>query len=547
MSERVATALLAGLLVVSAVASIPGTVGGQQVPQTGQESGQVIGSPDLSFATSTGELAPGATTEMSIAVTNRGEIRQAGPERHQQRVTTARGVTLTVDDDDAPIDVAAGTISVGNVPDGTVPTDPVEVSVANDAEPGTYEVPIEYEYQYTRVASYGPGGTEYRDRTRSTTGELEVQVRDQPRFAVVDVDSAAQVGGSGDVALTLQNTGDETATDASVTLASQSASLSFDAGAESATADVGEWGAGENRTVTVSATTARGSPGRSYATELTVEYTDPSGIDRTTSPRKLGIPVADEQTFAFEDVDAQLRVGEEGTVSGTITNTGPQTANNVVVQYADNASTLVPVDESAAVGALEPGESATFSLPIEVVSEARAGSKSVSFAARYRNANGDRGQYANLDVVADVAPERDQFTAALQNRTIDAGDSRAVTVEIANNMNQTASDVEARLFAEDPLDAGDDNEGFIESIDAGETVTLAYQLEASSSATPGRTYPVSMDFRYDDERGNSHLSNQVRIPVDVTESEGGGLPLGVFAAVGLALVGVGAAVRYRRG
>lgn len=540
MTRRVGAAVVSLLLVVSVLAAIPGLAGAQQ------QSGKVIGRPDLSFSASTGELAPGTNTELSISVTNRGQINSAGPSNYESRVTTARGVTLTVDDSDVPIDVQSGTIAAGNIPTGSVPTEAMPLRVSGNAEPGTYEVPVEYEYDYTYVADYDGSSVEYQDRTRTGTAEMEIVVRDQAQFEIVETDSETQVGDTGDVSVTLQNTGGGTATDATVTAASRSGSLSFDGGGEESAASIdGTWEPGENRTTTYTAAIAPDAPERTYAAGLTVSFTDAKGIDRTSAVRTLQIPTAGEQTFAFENVSTSLHVGEEGTVSGTVVNTGPQTAGSVVVQYADNSSSFVPIEQTTAVGALEPDESASFSLPVEVISEARSGTKSISFAVRYRNADDDRRRYGTIDVTADVGQERNQFEVAMTNRTISAGGSRTVTVEATNNLDETVTDVQARLFADDPLSTGDNNEGYVQSIEPGETVTLTYELSASSGATAGKTYPASMDFRYDDERGNSHLSNTVRVPIDVTSEESGGLPIGTIALVGLVLVGVGAVVRYR--
>jgi len=542
MSRRRGVLLLAGLLVLSTIAAIPGVVSAQTA-----DSGQVIGRPDLSFATSTGELAPGVSTEASIAVTNRGRLDRAGPERHENRVTTARGLTLKVQDDDVPFKVSAGTVSVGNVPVGTAPTDPIPLQVSEDAEPGTYRVPVEYEYQYTRIASYGPSGAEYRDMTRSDTGELVIEVRDGPVFDVTETTSNAQVGDTGDVSVTMTNVGTESATDASVSVASGSPALTFDSGESQATASVDSWAPGETRTLTYSVSVASGAPGRTYSTNLGVAYTNEKGIQQPAAPRSLNIPVADEQNFAVSNVSADLRVGEEGTITGRVTNTGAQTAHSAVVRFADDSPTLVPVEETTAVGTLDAGASADFSLPVEVVEEARAGSKAVALSVRYRNADGERRTYDEVDAIAAVAPERTQFDVSIGNGTVEAGGERTVTVEATNNMDETVTDVQARLLAKDPLDAGDNNEGFATSVGPDETVTFTYRLSAASSATVGQTYPVSMDFRYDDARGNSQLSNTVRIPIDVSESEGGGLPLGTIGLVVLALGGLAAVVRYRRG
>lgn len=538
MRARATTVGVALLVVLSMVAAVPGIA-------TAQQSGQVVGSPDLSFGSSIEGLSPGQTTELSIGVTNRGSIRNAGPERHENRVTTARGMTFEVDDSDVPIDVETGQVTVGNLPTGSIDVGPFPVSVSADAEPGTYEVPIEYEFQYTRIARYDGTNVEYQDNTRTETGTLEIEVSDRPNFQLVSKNSSAQVGDSGEVSVTLENTGSQVAGDASVTVSDDSGSLTFDAGSQSATAAVGQWAPGETRTVNYSVSVAAGASARTYTTDLTVSYTDVGGVDRTSPVLDLAIPVSGEQTFTLTDVTSELYVGEDGEISGTVTNTGPQVARSVVVQYADEASNVVPIEQSVAVGTLEPGASSSFSLPIEVVSEARAGAKSLSIAVQYRNQDGDRQRYEKLDVLADVASEREQFSVALQNRTIEAGGARTITVEVTNNMEQTASDVEARLFADDPLDPGDTDEGYVESIDPGETVTVTFGLSAGSSAAADKTYPISFDFRYDDERGNSHLTNTIRVPVDVTAG-GGGSPLSTIVLVGLALVGVGAFVWYRR-
>jgi len=100
------------------------------------------------------------------------------------------------------------------------------------------------------------------------------------------------------------------------------------------------------------------------------------------------------------------------------------------------------------------------------------------------------------------------------------------------------------MFANDPVSTGDTDTGYAQSIEPGETVTMTFDLTAAGSATPGSTYPISFDFRYDDADGNSKLSDTVRVAIDVVESGGGRLPLPLIAVA--VLVAVGGAVYYRR-
>jgi len=73
------------------------------------------------------------------------------------------------------------------------------------------------------------------------------------------------------------------------------------------------------------------------------------------------------------------------------------------------------------------------------------------------------------------------------------------------------------VFTDSPL-GSDDDEAFVSSLEPGESETLVFDLSADSGAT-AKSYSFSMDFRYDDERGDTKISETYRIPVQVTENE----------------------------
>ncbi|MGB9964101.1 COG1361 S-layer family protein [Halobacterium hubeiense] len=538
-TSRIPTIIVVAVVVASvAIAGVPGAV-------SAQESGEVIGQPDISFATSTGEVSAGTSDELSIAITNRGSIDKGGPSQYENRVTTARGMTMSLDDGNVPIDVQAGELSIGNVPTGSSQV-AVPIEIAEDAASGTYKIPVEYEYQFSRVVDYDAYGTDYSDFTRTRTGSITVVVADDARFEVVDISGTAQIGDDSDVSMTLRNTGAEIARGATVGITSRSNALTFDSGGPSATSYVGDWESGETRNVSYGVSLAPDATQRGYTLDLTVDYEDANGISQSSEPMTAGVEAIDEQAFAFSDVDTSLRVGEDGEITGTVTNQGPQPARSVVVRYADESTTMVPIEESVAVGSLDAGESASFRLPIEVTSSAEASPNLIDFAVDYRNADGDRRAYDKLDVRAAVAPERDQFTVELAERTIETGGSRTIAVDVTNNLNETVTDIEARLFADDPLDTGDADTGYVESMEPGETVTVSFELTAASSATPDKTYPISFDFRYDDQRGNSQLTDTMRVPINVVESSGGGLPMPLIIGAVVLIGGAAAVLWYRR-
>jgi len=301
--------VLATLVVASGVAPV--------VAQTGS-SGQVIGSPELDVIASSQEFEPGTQAQLDLTISNRGSIDRGGPAQYESRVTTARGVVVDVNSGSAPIEVNSGSVGVGNVPTGTASVPPVEITVSEDAEPGTYRVPVEVSYAYTRGVDYDVYGPEYNDFTAEKTYHVTIRVRDQARFAVVDQSSTAQVGDRGTLAVTLENTGTRTARDASVTAASRSDELRFGSDSAESTANVGAWEPGERRTVEYTVSTAEDATLRDYTLDLTVDYVDTNGIDRTSRTLNAGLRPAAEQSFSVTNVSTSLRVGEEGRIAGTV-------------------------------------------------------------------------------------------------------------------------------------------------------------------------------------------------------------------------------------
>ncbi|TKX74503.1 exo-alpha-sialidase [Halorubrum sp. GN11_10-6_MGM] len=447
-------------------------------------------------------------------------------------VTTARNVRADVEAS-GPLSVESGEQSIGSVTTSSFGELPVSLNVPEGVEQGTYTLNLDLTYSYISSGE---------SRTVTVSRDVDVRVRDDARFRVVSVESDAQVGDSGTLETTIENVGSETARNADISFGSESITVN---GGESGSVRVEEIAPGETATVAYDVEVDGDLPVQQYMLSGGVRFDDPDGISRTDGELSLGILPLGEQEFAITNIDSGLRVGEDGDLIGTVRNDGPVPARNVVVQYAGEDQSVLPTERSTAVGTLDPDERTNFSLPISISSEAEAGLRSLDMAVQYRNDEGEIRTDESLVVTAEVASERDRFGVEVQNRSISAGGTRTVDVAVTNNLNETTSDVEARLFANDPLDTGDTDTGYVQSLDPGETTTMTLELTTTGSATPGSTYPISLDFRYDDADGDSQLTDTYRIPIDVTESEDGGLPLPLII-VALLVAGTGALVIYRR-
>lgn len=286
--------------------------------------------------------------------------------------------------------------------------------------------------------------------------------------------------------------------------------------------------------------------------ELTMDYTyiskannlqgqRPTQTTRSESTTEtIRLQVTKDARFSVTEVDDSLRVGEEGKITGTIENIGRRDATDAGVSFAPNSETVVALENNIAVGDIPAGESTRFSIPVEVTSDAEAVPKRFDLPVSFRDHNGIRQSDDDPDFLVDVASQRDAFLIEPADSAIEAGATDTLDIELTNNLDEPVTDIEGKLFADDPLSSEND-ETYTETLDPGETATVTVDISAGGDATI-KTYPVSMDFRYTDSNGDSKLSDSYRTAISVTEptDDGGGLPIGPLLLVLLVVAGGGA-------
>lgn len=509
------------------------------VAQTEPTARQVRGSPVLDLFVSQRSVPSGSESTVTVDVVNTGEMTIGN--QLDSRVTTARGLTLEVDDGDVPIDVEDGKIPVGDVPTSASPVSvPLDVTVPDDVPDGTYEVEATARYRYTFEII--PEFNDHKDRRGIDEFDLTIVVDDGARFAVVETDTDAQVGGSGDVTVTMANVGDETARDAVVSGSTTAPGVRLGEGGGQSF--VGDWAPGENRTVTFESTVGEAFGEGAYALSSTVEYRDPNGVDATAAAARAGVVPIPEQSFSLSNVSGTLEVGYSGTVSGTLTNEGPVDVEDAVL-VADSGSSRVSLGESRyALPTIPAGESAEFSFDADVSGSADPGPRQFRFTTEYDS--GDATVAVEETRRVEVAPRQPEFELDVENATVPAGGTQRIEVEITNRRPETLSSINAGLYADSPLTAVND-EAFVDELEPGESERIWFEVSAAQAASV-EDHPIELDFRYDDARGNDRISDVTQVPVSVTEPvDEGGTPTGLIAVVVLVVVAAaGGAVWYRR-
>lgn len=624
----------------------------------GLAAGAPRGSPELSLFLPDNRVAPGDEITLDVFILNGGKVTLGSADSEATaRVTTARQVRLLMREGRAPIQVKTAERPVGSVPEGV--TGPVQfsVSVDEDASPGAYSVPIRLRYKYTHQISEGTGdSTIHQEKTATTNTHVTIRVDRAARFEIIDADLGAVRDETGEVSVTVQNTGKATARDARLTISAEDDRLTF-GGAGSATTFIGPWEPGENRTVSFASELDEGVDNRSFPITIDVTYTDDEGEVQESKTRRTGVtmdgrmdrfvidqtvndiaigesgligltirnagpdpvrdarvriesndpklgfgeeaiaetyigpwpagesrdivvkadidPTADirpypiqatvsyreadgerrmtnplvsgivpraEQSFDIRNVESSLAVGEEGQVHGELENTGDQPVRNAVVQFESDNPNVNPIETEFRVGALEPNTRVPFQFDIEISDNAGAGPRQFTVRVRYRDAEGDVRVSDPLDLNITVGPKQDTFAVEPEPAALEPGESRVIALRVTNIDDETLSDISAKLFTSDLLSSSDD-EAFITALAPGESTTIRFQVTAARNAV-NKTYPVDVDFQYDDADGDTHLSRTYKVPITVSEPpQDDGLVLPVLLGIGI-LVVLGAGVYY---
>ncbi|MFB6184202.1 MAG: COG1361 S-layer family protein [Haloarculaceae archaeon] len=604
------------------------------------------GSPHLTATLTDARVSPGEDATLSVQLLNDGEVEYASVSTTypsiRERVTTARAVTVTMNEGSAPITVHTDTQGVGSLGDGTSATFDFDVSVKASAKPGTYEVPVHVAYTYTDYVSTGDGTHE--QTTRNRTLHVQLRVLDDARFQVVDVDSNARVGATDTVTLAMTNTGTDPGRDARVTLTSTNGALTF-AGAQSATryvgqwdrgetkrvrfrvsttdsagsqryafearttfrdADgttktgetlpvgvrtkrqqafsvvatdsdvrvddrgtlnvtlrnegpitardatvtltsenpavtfgesgtairyVGQWAAGERETVQVQTDVAGDATPSDYAVSATVSYEDGEGDAERSSALALGLRPAPERRFAVDDVTSDFHVGEDGTLTATVSNPGPGRARDAVVVVETPARSLVLDETTAPLGTLAAGQSATFEIPVRVRPGSEPGPRSLTVTVRYRTASGETRTSDDVLLTRQVAPRRDRVVLSPVEANVTIDHEADLVVRIRNDWDRRLESVSATATMGPPLTATSP-QAYRASLAPGQSARLTFGVDVADDAVPATT-AITINVTGKTPDGERVFLGRHYVPVTVVEESAAGSDVVVLALGGV--------------
>ena len=514
------SAVLLAVLVVASVASAAALVGST----VAQEEGTVVGRPNLELTAPENRLGAGEQTTLELFVSNDGDLDRGGPSEFEQRVTTARNVRMEIDRTKMSeslaraLEIETGTVFAGTVPEGVSGPFAFNLEVSDSLAPGTYEIPVEVSYDYTNFVRYAPNtAPEYGDLSREQTVYVTVVVEDRPRFEISSQSLQRVTAGDTETyRMNVTNTGTQPAIESEVTLSAGNSSIFFGNASnprESTSVFFERIDPGETKTfdVTVGATadTAAGT----YLAEAVVAYQQPNGVEGQSERLRFGVAVGGDRTFTVRGVDSSLVVGDTGTVSGTVVNTGDQNVSDAVVVLRSDNPNLAPRETEYAVGNLTPGERANFSFRVDTSNATDAGPRRVSFRVRYRSPNGDQRTSDPTDARVSVAREQ---TFGLRNVSSDlrVGDSGTVSGTLVNTGEQNVSNAVVVLESAGSAVTPRETEYAVGDLAPGESIPFEFTVDVPNGTDPGPRQ-LSLRVRYRNDEGDLRMSDQLDAGVTV--------------------------------
>lgn len=186
-----------------------------------------------------------------------------------------------------------------------------------------------------------------------------VTVREGPQFAVSATAESLYVDSTGAVSLTVANTGDSVARNVRVHLRESPPLVPV-----SGSASLGDLAPGESASARLRVEVSDRALAGTYPLSVAVERDDIFDDPVLTDPLSTGVAVGPERTFETGSAGS-VRAGSTATVALEVTNTGEAPMHDAVVRLNAD-SPFETGDDTAYVGTLAPGESATVQFTLSV-------------------------------------------------------------------------------------------------------------------------------------------------------------------------------------
>lgn len=265
----------------------------------------------------------------------------------------------------------------------------------------------------------------------------------------------------------------------------------------------------------------------------------------------LDVPITIKPEITFDVLSAEpeyLSVGSEGYINLKIHNSGSASGSQAVIVLTRNGnSPIIPVDDSVYVGDFPAGSTAAAHYKVSVSDRAERQSYPVDVSVIYLNAEGD-SVTTRTKTIGVLVSGKTNFVIISRSAEMHPGNKKEIWVKYKNTGDSPVYGAQARISAVDPFTSASDI-AYIGDLRPNESREIAYQLGVDRSATI-KEYGLDSEIRYRDALDNTHISDPMKVTVNVTATEGIAIILTnpiYLSIVAAAIIGIAYLVfHYRR-
>lgn len=297
---------------------------------------------------------------------------------------TAKMVTVGLSPGNAPVIIKTDPQNVGDIATQETKTVQITAKITANATEGEYQLPLSVKYTYLADSSQ-PASDTLQSEYLTTTEIIPITIRVQPRVKIDVIGVTAEnltVGTGGFITLKIKNLGFEDGKKATVRLVRNGKSPVIPTDSSVFIGDLPRDGVVTCRYKVSISTDAEK---QTYPVDVAVTYEDHEGDVVTSASETIGIPVGGKVTFSVAPESAAIVQGDEQVIIVRYRNTGE------IPVYAAQArlSVVDPFtsgDNTAYLGDLKPGESATARYTVSASGEAGVKGYALDTEVRYRDA-----------------------------------------------------------------------------------------------------------------------------------------------------------------
>jgi hypothetical protein len=345
--------------------------------------------PRMSAAISgTNEFTPGEDTVISVVVQNSGlnvnKFVMQGTIDREDVPTTAKMVTVGLSPGNAPILVKSDPQNIGNLASQMTATVRIATKITSDATEGEYTLPLTIRYLYLAASDQEAADVLQSDyQWRNETIPLTIKIKPSVKIDVLEVvPENLSVGTGGYLSLKIQNTGFEDGKKATVRLIRNGNSpvIPMDSNVF-----IGDFPRNGTVTCRYKVAISREAENQTYPVDIQVSYENRDGDTVTSATDTVGVPVLGKLPFAVIADPISVNAGSENIIAVRYKNTGTQTAYHAQARISV-VDPFTSADNSAYLGDLKPGDTATASYRISTDNTAGAGDYTLDTEIRFRDA-----------------------------------------------------------------------------------------------------------------------------------------------------------------